>query len=328
MGVFFEKPSDGPSRTATPGWYNSAAFEAQAKKAGLYSRQFNGDAFSDQMRQDVCKAIKEDWGQADCVIYSLASPRRVDPKTGYIYKSVIKPKGFSYKNKTIDFENVQVVPVLLEPASEQDIEETVKVMGGEDWQLWIDALTAQNLLAPKTVTVAYSYIGPDVTKPVYRNGTLGAAKDHLEATAQRLDKLMQKHGGRALVSVNKALVTQSSSAIPFIPLYFVILMKVMKEKGLNEYCIHQMYRLFSERIYNGRPLSQISVDDRGRVRVDDWEMRSDVQEEVRHLWEQVDSGNLPKIADIQGYNDDFLRLFGFGFQGVDYNADVNPEVSL
>ncbi|MBF0570650.1 MAG: trans-2-enoyl-CoA reductase family protein [Candidatus Omnitrophica bacterium] len=327
MGVFFEKPSDGP-RTATPGWYNSAAFEAQAKKAGVYSRHFNGDAFSDQMRRDVCKAIKEDWGQADCVIYSLASARRVDPKTGYIYKSAIKPKGSSYSNKTIDFENTQVVPILLEAASQQDVEETVKVMGGEDWQLWIEALTAENLLAPKSVTMAYSYIGPDVTKPVYRNGTLGAAKDHLEATAQRLDQLMRKHGGRALVSVNKALVTQSSSAIPFIPLYFVILMKVMKQKGLNEYCIHQMYRLFSERLYDGRPLSKISVDDHGRVRIDDWEMRSDVQEEVRHLWGQVDSGNLPKIADIQGYNEDFLKLFGFGFQGVDYNADVNPEVPL
>jgi len=327
MGVFFERPSDGV-RTATAGWYNSAAFEAEAKKAGLYTRSFNGDAFSDEMRRDVCKAIKEDWGQADCVIYSLASPRRVDPKTGYIYKSAIKPKGSSYQNKTIDFENTQVIPILLESANDQEIMETVKVMGGEDWQLWIDALMSQNLLAPKAMTVAYSYIGPDVTKPVYRNGTLGAAKDHLESTAQALDQLMQKHGGRALVSVNKALVTQSSSAIPFIPLYFVILMKVMKEKGLNEYCIHQMYRLFSERLFNQRPFSQIPVDDKGRVRIDDWEMRSDVQEEVRHLWEQVDSGNLPKIADIQGYNDDFLRLFGFGFKNVDYNADVNPEVSL
>ena len=327
MGVFFEKPSDG-IRTATAGWYNSAAFEAQAKKEGLYTRSFNGDAFSDQMRQDVCKAIKEDWGQADCVIYSLASPRRVDPKTGYIYKSVIKPKGSSYKNKTIDFENTQVVPILLEPASPQDIEETVKVMGGEDWQLWIEALTAGNLLAPHAITVAYSYIGPDVTKPVYRNGTLGAAKDHLENTARSLDERMKKIGGRALVSVNKALVTQSSSAIPFIPLYFVILMKVMKQKGLSEYCIHQMYRLFAERLFNGRPLSQIPVDDRGRVRIDDKEMRSDVQEEVMHLWEQVDTGNLPKVADIQGYNDDFLKLFGFGFPGVDYDADVDPQVPL
>ena len=327
IGVFFERPADG-TRTATSGWYNTAAFDAQAKKAGLYSRNFNGDAFSDQMRKDVCRAIKEDWGQVDCVIYSLASPRRVDPKTGYIYKSVIKPKGASYKNKTIDFENIQVVPILLEPATDQDIHETVKVMGGEDWQMWIEALMAENLLAPKALTVAYSYIGPDVTKPVYRNGTLGAATDHLEATAQQLDRLMQKSGGRALVSVNKALVTQSSSAIPFIPLYFVILMNVMKEKGLNEYCIHQMYRLFGERLFNGRPLSQIAVDDHGRVRIDDLEMRPDVQAEVVHLWEQVDSGNLPKIADIQGYNEDFLKLFGFGFPGVDYDADVNPEVEL
>jgi len=327
IGVFFEKSAEA-GRTATAGWYNSAAFETAARKTGLYTKSFNGDAFSDDMRRQVCEAIKKDLGQVDCVIYSLASPRRTDPKTGYIYKSVIRPKGSPYKNKTIDFENVQVTPILLEPATEQDVEETVKVMGGEDWQLWIEALAAENLLAPKAVTVAYSYIGPDVTKPVYRNGTLGAAKDHLEATAQKLDQFMLKQGGRALVSVNKALVTQSSSAIPFIPLYFVILMKVMKEKGLNEYCIHQMYRLFSKKLYDGGPLSQIPVDDKGRVRIDDLEMRSDVQEEVRHLWEQVDSGNLPKIADIEGYNDDFLKLFGFGVQGVDYDADVNPEVPM
>jgi len=327
IGVFFEKSAEA-GRTATAGWYNSAAFETAARKTGLYTKSFNGDAFSDDMRRQVCEAIKKDLGQVDCVIYSLASPRRTDPKTGYIYKSVIRPKGSPYKNKTIDFENVQVTPILLEPATEQDVEETVKVMGGEDWQLWIEALAAENLLAPQAVTVAYSYIGPDVTKPVYRNGTLGAAKDHLEATAQKLDQFMLKQGGRALVSVNKALVTQSSSAIPFIPLYFVILMKVMKEKGLNEYCIHQMYRLFSKKLYDGGPLSQIPVDDKGRVRIDDLEMRSDVQEEVRHLWEQVDSGNLPKIADIEGYNDDFLKLFGFGVQGVDYDADVNPEVPM
>ncbi len=327
MGVFFEKESDG-KRTATAGWYNTAAFEIEARKAGLYARSFNGDAFSDQMRQDVCRAIKEDLGQVDCVIYSLASPRRVDSKTGYIYKSVLKPKGVPYTNKSIDFESNKVISVTLETASEQEVQETIKVMGGEDWQLWIDALSTQNLLAPHAVTVAYSYIGPDVTTPVYRNGTIGAAKDHLEATAHHLDSFMKKIGGRAFVSVNKALVTQSSSAIPFIPLYFVILMKIMKAKGIHEDCIHQIYRLFADRLYNNRPLNQIPVDESGRIRVDEFEMQQDVQDEVKRVWKDISDENLMQVADVKGYNSDFLKLFGFGLSGVDYNADVNPEVPL
>ena len=327
MGVFFERPADG-KRTATAGWYNSAAFDAAAHKAGLYAKSFNGDAFSDDMRRKVCEAIKKDWGQTDCVIYSLASPRRIDPKTGTIYKSVLKPKGAPYTNKSIDFEANQITTVTLQTASEQEIQETIKVMGGEDWQWWIQALSDQNLLAPKAVTVAYSYIGPDVTIPVYRNGTIGAAKDHLEATAHHLDDAMKKLGGRALVSVNKALVTQSSSAIPFIPLYFVILMKVMKQKGLHEDCMHQIYRLFADRLYNHRPLTGIPVDTQGRVRVDELEMRQDIQDEVNHLWSIVCNENLFQIADVKGYNEDFLKLFGFGLKGVDYNADVNPEVPI
>ncbi len=327
IGVFFEKESDG-KRTATAGWYNTAAFEVEARKAGLYARSFNGDAFSDQMRQDVCKAVKEDLGQVDCVIYSLASPRRVDSKTGYIYKSVLKPKGVPYTNKSIDFESNKVISVTLETASEQEVQETIKVMGGEDWQLWIDALSSQNLLAPHAVTVAYSYIGPDVTTPVYRNGTIGAAKDHLEATAHHLDSFMKKIGGRAFVSVNKALVTQSSSAIPFIPLYFVILMKIMKAKGIHEDCIHQIYRLFADRLYNNRPLNQIPVDESGRIRVDEFEMQQDVQDEVKRVWKDISDENLMQVADVKGYNSDFLKLFGFGLSGVDYNADVNPEVPL
>ncbi|MEI7998942.1 MAG: enoyl-ACP reductase FabV [Candidatus Omnitrophota bacterium] len=327
MGVFFERPAEG-KRTATAGWYNSAAFETAARKEGLYVKSFNGDAFADQMRTEVCEAIKKDWGQADCVIYSLASPRRTDPKTGYLYKSVLKPKGVAYTNKSVDFESNTVTSVTLETAIQQEIEDTIKVMGGEDWQLWIQALTDQNLLAPGAVTVAYSYIGPDVTTPVYRNGTIGAAKDHLEATAHELDCQMKKQRGRALVSVNKALVTQSSSAIPFIPLYFVILMKIMKQKGIHEDCIHQIYRLFSDRLYNARPLSDIPVDDQGRVRIDDWEMRSDVQVEVAKVWAMIADSNLSQISDVKGYNDDFLKLFGFGLKGVDYNADVNPEVPI
>ena len=327
MGVFFEKASDG-KRTATAGWYNSAAFETAARKVGLYAKSFNGDAFSDPMRQQVCEAIKKDLGQVDCVIYSLASPRRVDPKTGQLYKSVLKPKGAAYTNKSIDFESNQVTSVTLETATQQEIDETIKVMGGEDWQWWIQALSDQKLLTPQAVTVAYSYIGPDVTTPVYRNGTIGAAKDHLEATARLLDEQMKRKGGRSFVSVNKALVTQSSSAIPFIPLYFVILMKVMKQKGIHEDCIHQMYRLFADRLYNNRPLNQIPVDEKGRVRVDEFEMRADVQAEVAKIWETISDANLQQVADVKGYNSDFLKLFGFDLAGVDYNAEVNPEVPL
>ncbi|MDE2028334.1 MAG: trans-2-enoyl-CoA reductase family protein [Candidatus Omnitrophica bacterium] len=327
IGVFFEKPAD-EKRTATAGWYNSAAFEEAARKAGLYARSFNGDAFSDEMRRQVCEAVKKDLGQVDCVIYSLASPRRTDPKTGEVYKSVLKPKGKTYTNKSIDFESNKVTEVTLEAAQDEEIRQTIKVMGGEDWQLWCDALAAQDLLAKGAVTVAYSYIGPDVTTPVYRNGTIGAAKDDLEATAHRLDERMKKIGGRALVSVNKALVTQSSSAIPFIPLYFVLLMKVMKAKGLHEDCIHQIYRLFAQRLFNGMPLAKIPTDDQGRVRVDDFEMRQDVQAEVGKLWTIVGNENLSQIADVEGYNKDFLKLFGFGLNGVDYEADVPTQIPI
>jgi enoyl-[acyl-carrier protein] reductase/trans-2-enoyl-CoA reductase (NAD+) len=327
IGVFFEKESDG-KRTATAGWYNSTAFDAAARKAGLYSKSLNGDAFSDDMRRQVCELIKKDLGQVDCIIYSLASPRRVDPKTGELYKSVLKPKGKPYTNKSIDFEKNQVTSVTLESATEEEVAHTIKVMGGEDWTLWIDALQKENLLAPGAVTVAYSYIGPDVTTPVYRNGTIGAAKDHLEATAHTLDERLKKIGGRAFVSVNKALVTQSSSAIPFIPLYFVLLMKVMKEKGVHENTIQQIYRLFHDRLYNSHPLSQIPTDPQGRVRIDDLEMRADVQEEVGKLWAIVADANLNQIADVKGYNEDFLRLFGFNIKGVNYDADVNIEVPL
>lgn len=327
IGVFFERPADA-KRTATAGWYNSAAFEEAAKKAGLYAKSFNGDAFADDMRRKVCEAIKKDLGQADCVIYSLASPRRVDPKTGEVYKSILKPKDKPYTNKSIDFESNKVSQVTLESAQAEEIRQTIKVMGGEDWQLWIEALMKENLLAPGTVTVAYSYIGPDVTTAVYRNGTIGAAKDDLEATAHRLDELLKKINGRALVSVNKALVTQSSSAIPFIPLYFVLLMKVMKAKGIHEDCIHQIYRLFAQRLYNARSLNQIPTDTQGRVRIDDYEMREDVQQEVGNLWEIVADENLSRIADVKGYNSDFLKLFGFGLSGVDYNADVPIDVPI
>lgn len=327
IGVFFEKESDG-KRTATAGWYNSVAFDAAAKKAGLYAKSINADAFANQTRQDVCNLIKKDLGQVDCIIYSLASPRRTDPVTGEVYKSVLKPKGAPYTNKSIDFDKNEITTVTLDSATPEEVAHTVKVMGGEDWKLWIDALQKENLLAPGAVTVAYSYIGPEVTYAVYRNGTIGAAKDHLEATAHELDAQMKKINGRAFVSVNKALVTQSSSAIPFIPLYFVLLMKVMKAKGVHEDCIHQMYRLFHDRLYQGRPLTQVPVDEKGRIRVDDLEMRRDVQQEVSALWDIVSNGNVNAIADVKGYHNDFLRLFGFSVSGVDYNADVPIELPL
>lgn len=328
IGVFFEKPFEAGKRTATAGWYNSAAFDTAAKKAGIYAKSINGDAFSDDMRRQICDLIKKDLGQVDCVIYSLASPRRADPKTGELYKSTLKPKGDPYTNKSIDFDKNEVITVTLESATAEDVAQTVKVMGGEDWELWIDALQKENLLAPNAVTAAYSYIGPDVTTAVYRNGTIGAAKDHLEATAHKLDERMKKLGGRAFVSVNKALVTQSSSAIPFIPLYFVLLMKIMKAKGIHENCIQQVQRLFADRLYNKRPLSQVPTDEQGRVRVDDWEMRADVQEEVKKLWTIVSTENVNQIADVAGYTDEFMRLFGFNIKGVNYDADVDIEIPL
>jgi enoyl-[acyl-carrier protein] reductase/trans-2-enoyl-CoA reductase (NAD+) len=327
IGVFFERPAEA-KRTATAGWYNSVAFQNAARSVGLYAKSINGDAFSDEIRQQTIELIKKDLGQVDCVIYSLASPRRTHPKTGQVYKSVLRPKGTTYTNKSIDFEKNEVTKVTLPAATDEEIEHTIMVMGGEDWQMWMQALDSAGVLAKEAVTVAYSYIGPDITTPVYRNGTIGAAKDHLEATAHTLDAIMKKNNGRAFVSVNKALVTQSSSAIPFIPLYFVLLMRVMKKKNLHEDCIHQIYRLFGDRLYNKRPLTQVPVDEQGRVRVDDLEMRHDVQDEVAQLWQNVSTENVNEIADVRGYERDFLKLFGFGFSNVDYNSDVEVDLSM
>ena len=325
LGVFFERPAEN-KRTATAGWYNSIAFENFSKTSGIYAKSINGDAFADDIKDQVCQAIKKDLGQVDCIIYSLASPRRLHPKTGQLAKSTLKPRSAPYTNKSIDFETGEVTEVTLPVATQDDVEQTVSVMGGEDWQMWIDKLSKEGLLAKGVITVAYSYIGPDVTKPVYRNGTIGAAKDHLEATAKSLDEILKKeYQGRALVSVNKALVTQSSSAIPFIPLYFVLLNKAMKKRGTYEGCIEQIYRLFSSRLYKG---SEIPVDEEGRVRIDDLEMQVDVQGEVSKLWQIVDTHNVTEIADVSGYKSDFLKLFGFGFSDVDYNADVEYDLPL
>ncbi|WP_299064452.1 enoyl-ACP reductase FabV [uncultured Polaribacter sp.] len=323
IGVFFDKPGT-ERRPGSPGFYNTAAFEKHANAAGLYAKSINGDAFSNEIKEQVINLIKEDLGQVDLVIYSLASPVRTDPTTGNRYKSVLKPIGGEFSNKTVDFHTGNVSEISIKPAEGEDVANTVKVMGGEDWKMWIDALQSENLLSDGATTVAYSYIGPDVTKPVYRNGTIGAAKDHLEATAFTITDTLKSIGGKAYVSVNKALVTQASSAIPVIPLYISLLYKVMKAKGIHEGCIEQIQRLYSERLFGG----DISLDEKGRIRIDDWEMREDVQAEVNKLWESATTENLSEIGDLEGYSNDFYNLFGFKVAGVDYTADVNEVVKM
>ncbi|MEE9363286.1 MAG: enoyl-ACP reductase FabV [Cellulophaga sp.] len=323
IGVFFEKPP-AEGKTASPGWYNSAAFEVQAHKDGLYAKSINGDAFSNEIKEKTLQLIKEDLGQIDLVIYSLASPVRTHPNTGVRHKSTLKPIGGTYTNNTVDFHTGEVKEISIEPCNEEEIANTVAVMGGEDWGMWIDELKKQDLLAPNFNTVAYSYIGPSLTEAVYRKGTIGRAKDHLEATAFTITDSLKDINGSAYVSVNKALVTQASSAIPVIPLYISLLYKVMKEKELHEGCIEQIERLFSDRLYT----SNIAKDAEGRIRVDDWEMREDVQAEVLELWKQVNTDTLPALGDLEGYTTDFFNLFGFRVEGVDYTTDVNEMVTI
>ena len=324
MGVFFEKPGEA-ERCGTAGWYNSAAFENEAKAAGLYARSFNGDAFSDAMKATVIEAIKADLGQVDCVIYSLASPRRTHPKTGEVFKSVLKPIGSaSYTNKNLNTGNGVVNEVTIDPANEDEIAQTVAVMGGEDWEMWIDALQSAGVLAEGVQTVAYSYIGPEVTWPIYKNGTIGRAKEDLERVQRVLDAKLASLKGKAWVSVNKALVTQASSAIPVVPLYISLLYKAMKAEGTHEDCIEQMDRLFRERLYNGNP----QPDEAGRIRVDDWEMKPALQELVGKRWAEVNTENLAELGDFEGYQTSFLRLFGFGLEGVDYNAEVDVSIGV
>lgn len=323
LGVFFEKePAEG--KTATPGWYNTAAFEQEAHKAGLYAKSINGDAFSNEIKQKAIDIIKADLGQVDMVIYSLASPVRMHPATGVLHRSVLKPIGSTFTNKTVDFHTGNVTQVSIEPANQEDIDNTVVVMGGEDWAMWMDALQKAGVLADGVTTIAYSYIGPEVTEAVYRKGTIGRAKDHLEATAFEITDSLKSVHGKAYVSVNKALVTQASSAIPVIPLYISLLYKIMKAEGVHEGCIEQIQRLFSERLYTG---AEVPTDEKGRIRIDDWEMRSDIQDKVKALWSTATTENLPEIGDLAGYKQDFLNLFGFGFEGVDYNAEAN-EMTL
>lgn len=325
IGVFFEKPAS-EGKLGTAGWYNSAAFEKEAHAAGLYAKSINGDAFSDEIKAQTIDLIKKDLGQVDLVVYSLASPRRTHPKTGVQHASVLKPIEQPFTNKTVDFHSGVVSDISIQPVdSEDDINNTVAVMGGEDWKFWIEDLKTAGVLAEGVKTVAYSYIGPELTYPIYRNGTIGRAKDDLEGTVPTINEILKDLHGISYVSVNKALVTQSSSAIPVVPLYISLLYKVMKEKGIHEGTIEQMQRLFAERLYNN---VETPLDEKGRIRVDDLEMRADVQEEVAKLWEQANTENLEEISDIKGYRDDFFQLLGFNFDNIDYDKDTSELVQV
>lgn len=324
IGVFFEKPAEG-KRTASAGWYNSAAFEQAAHQAGLYAKSINGDAFSDEIKEQTIQLIQQDWqGEVDLVIYSLASPRRTNPQ-GQTFNSVLKPIGRKYTSKTVDVMSGHISEVSIEPANPQEIEQTVAVMGGEDWDLWMEALLKANVLAKGAQTVAYSYIGPDLTYPIYREGTIGTAKAHLEKTAHDLTKKLAQLQGHAYVSVNKALVTQASAAIPVVPLYISLLYKIMKEQQLHEGCIEQMVRLFNDRLYTDKP---VAVDNQGLIRLDDWEMKPEIQTKVSELWSTLNSDNIEALTDLKGYRHEFHQLFGFEATGVDYAQDVDPDVQI
>ncbi len=322
IGLAFEKPASA-GRTATAGWYNSEAFRHEAQAAGLSAWNVNGDAFSEETKSETMAIIKDRLGKIDFLIYSIAAPRRIDPVTGEIYSSVIKPIGSPFTAKTVDFLNGVVSEVTAEPATEQQIGHTVKVMGGEDWRLWIDRLLADHLLTRGFQTVAFSYIGSEQTRPLYRDGTIGAAKKDLEQKARDINRMLKSIDGHALISVNKALITRASAVIPAVPLYVALLYRVMKAKKLHEGCIQQIHRLYRDFLFSENDLK---LDAQNRVRLDDWEMRPDVQNEVRDLWQQVDQDNLNEFADIQGLREEFLRHHGFGMPGVDYSQDVRPDL--
>lgn len=325
LGVFFEKPGS-DKKPGTAGWYNAAAFDKFAKAEGLYSRSINGDAFSDEARAKAIELIKNEMGgQVDLVIYSLASPVRKLPGTGEVKRSALKPIGAPYSSTAIDTNKDTITQASIEPATEQEIEDTVTVMGGQDWELWIDALERADALAPGARTAAFSYIGTEITWPIYWHGALGRAKVDLDATAHRLDQRLRKIGGGANVAVLKSVVTQASAAIPVMPLYISMVFKIMKEKGLHEGTIEQLDRLFRERLYraDGQPPE---TDNENRLRLDDWELRADVQETCKELWPKVTSENLFQLTDYASYKHEFLKLFGFERDDVDYDADVDPNV--
>lgn len=316
LGIMFEKQAT-EKRTATPGWYNTKAFEEFAAADGYYAKTINGDAFSAEVKEQTIAMIKEDLGKVDLVVYSLAAPRRT-MADGTVYSSVLKTVGSEFTNKNLNLMNNTIAPATIVPANEEEVEATVKVMGGEDWKDWMKALADADVLEKDAVTVAYSYIGPELTYPVYNHGTIGQAKAHLYKTSLEIAEEFSDIGLKSFVSVNKALVTQASCAIPIVPLYMTLLYKVMKEHNLHEGCIEQISRLFVERMNNKNFITDVE----GRFRLDDYELREDIQKEVMDLWEQADTENIQAIGDLDGYWEDFYHLFGFGFEGVDYDADV------
>jgi enoyl-[acyl-carrier protein] reductase/trans-2-enoyl-CoA reductase (NAD+) len=325
IGVFFEKEADG-KRCASAGWYNSAAFEQAAQSANIYAKSINGDAFSNEIKQKTIELIQQDWqGEVDLVIYSLASPRRVHPETGEVFNSVLKTIGNSYTTKTVDVMAGLVSEITIAPATDVEIANTIQVMGGEDWQLWIEALLKAKVLAKGVTTIAYSYIGPELTFPIYRDGTIGQAKAHLEATAKALTQKLAASNGHAYVSVNKAIVTQASAAIPVVPLYIALLYKIMKEQNLHEGSIEQICRLYQDRLYTGNP---IPVDEKGLIRIDDWEMKPEVQAKITELWHSITTENIETLTDIKDYRHEFHKLFGFEVKGVDYTQDCDPECKI
>jgi enoyl-[acyl-carrier protein] reductase/trans-2-enoyl-CoA reductase (NAD+) len=325
LGVFYERPADG-ERTASAGWYNSAAFDLCARRDGLLAENINGDAFSDGTKGKAIALIAEKFKKIDLIIYSLASPRRTD-RFGVTHKSALKPIGKPFTGKTISVDRGEVGSVSLEPATEEEIDGTVAVMGGEDWLLWMEALLSAGVLANGARTIAYGYLGPKLTWPIYRDGTIGRAKAHLEETAKKIDGLLKPLDGSARISINKAVVTQASAAIPVVPLYISILFKLMKARGTHEDCLDQMLRLFAGRVY-GSNLPVGAVDVEGRLRIDELEMDGDLQNEIERIWPIVTSENLHRLADFDGYRLDFLNLFGFDVGAVDYGEAVEVAVPL
>lgn len=323
LGVMFEKPGT-ETRPGSAGFYNTQAFEQAAHQQGRYAKTLNLDAFSNAAKEAVIAAIKADLGQVDLVVYSLASPRRKDPNSEQIWSSVLKPIGDPVTRKTLNTDTGEVSDITLEPATQEEIEQTVKVMGGEDWELWIQALDAAGVLAPGVKTTAYTYIGKALTWPIYGHATIGKAKEDLDRAAHEIHQLLaQRYGGEARVSVLKALVTQAAAAIPVMPLYISLLYRVMKEQGTHESAIEHVYRLFTSALYGSR--TDDLVDAQGRLRIDLWELEDSVQSQVETLWQQVTTDNVSEIADVQGYRDDFFTLFGFGLPEVDYEIEVDPR---
>lgn len=326
IGVFFEKPGT-EKKTGTAGFYNAAAFEKLAHQAGLYAKSLNGDAFSDQAKQKAIELIKQDLGQIDLVVYSLASPVRKMPDSGEVVRSALKPIGATYTATAVDTNKDIIIEASVEPATEQEINDTITVMGGQDWELWMQALDDAGVLAEGCKTVAYSYIGTELTWPIYWDGALGRAKMDLDRAAQALNEKLAAKQGRANVAVLKSVVTQASSAIPVMPLYIAMVFKKMREEGIHEGCMEQIYRLFSQRLYKNDGLAP-ETDDHNRLRLDDWELREDIQQHCRELWPQITTENLKTLTDYELYKEEFLKLFGFGVEGVDYDADVSPEVEF